>query len=262
MKRSEAYPSTYLSRKDLAEDSITVVIDKVEMATLKSDRGEEEKPVLYFQDDAKPMVLNNANWITIEEAYGEDSADWYNKPIEVYDDPSIMFGGKRVGGVRVRIPKGAGAAKGGKPAAASGDLTFDAALAMAAEKGIDKNALIAALKAAGKAGWKNSRDTAWLREYLAGYEAPEQSFGDSVDAEDQEQPLDTDGAFDGAKPKAIDWWVVPTTSLSEMSQVTYAEAEVALARFAKKILGKGLKDLNANQQQAIIKHVADGDVKA
>lgn len=108
LKRSDVFQSKYCSQADL-EHPVIVTIKHAEMETIKSDDGNEDKAVLYFERDRlKPMILNSGNWATIEEAYGTDSDMWINKPIEVYVDPNVMFGKKKVGGVRVRIPSGTG----------------------------------------------------------------------------------------------------------------------------------------------------------
>lgn len=104
MKRSDAFPSRYISKDDV-QNPVVAIIDTVRFDTIKGDSGDEDKPVVYFRGDVKPMILNNTNWMTIEDAYGQESDDWAGKPIEMYCDPGVMFGGKRVGGVRVRIPK-------------------------------------------------------------------------------------------------------------------------------------------------------------
>lgn len=106
MKRSDAFPSRYISKEDVATP-IRATIDTVRFDTIKGDTADEDKPVIYFRDGVKPMILNNTNWMTIEDAYGPESDNWTGKTIELYCDPGVMFGGKRVGGVRVRVPNGA-----------------------------------------------------------------------------------------------------------------------------------------------------------
>ena len=103
MKRSEAFPSKYLSKDDV-QMPIVVTVAGVKPEILKSDNGEEQKPVMYFSDNDKPLILNNTNWMTMEDWWGDDSERWLGKKIELYFEPNIMFGNKRVGGVRVRKP--------------------------------------------------------------------------------------------------------------------------------------------------------------
>ena len=104
MKRNEAFPSKYISKEDLPEPRMFTVED-VQMEVFDDDEGQKSKPVMYFADeDSKPFIVNGTNWLTIEGMYGEDSDNWKGKPITLFNDPSVMFGKKRVGGVRVRIP--------------------------------------------------------------------------------------------------------------------------------------------------------------
>lgn len=103
MKRSEAFPSNFLGKDDVATP-IVVTIDGVHTETVKSEGKDESKSVMTFRESIKPMILNLTNWMILEESYGQDSDDWAGHPVELYHDPSVMFGGKRVGGVRVRIP--------------------------------------------------------------------------------------------------------------------------------------------------------------
>ena len=106
MKRSDAFPSNYLSKDDV-DPPITATIAGVKRATLKGEDGDETKPVMTFDGSVKPLIINNANWMTCEDLYGEDSDGWIGKSIEIYKDASVMFGNKRVGGVRLRKPNGA-----------------------------------------------------------------------------------------------------------------------------------------------------------
>lgn len=111
MKRSQAFPGNYLAKEDVT-DAVTAIIATVAMEPVREDNGDRMKPVLRFaQDQLRPLILNNVNWDTLEHAYGDDSDAWLGRPVEIYCDPSVMFGGRRVGGVRVRVPREAPPAK-------------------------------------------------------------------------------------------------------------------------------------------------------
>lgn len=105
MKRTDAFKSNYLGQGDLEQPTIAVIQD-VGIESLNGDGGKEDKPVAHFTNGIKPMILNLINWQTIEDAYGEDSDLWVGKRVELYVDKNVMFGAKKVGGVRVRIPNG------------------------------------------------------------------------------------------------------------------------------------------------------------
>ncbi len=110
MRRSEAFPSKYLG-KDNLKSPLTVTINNVTQETIESDNEQQLKAVIHFQEDGvKPFICNVGNWMTIEDAYGEESDDWTGKRIELFVDPTVQFGGKRIGGVRVRIPSNGQAA--------------------------------------------------------------------------------------------------------------------------------------------------------
>ena len=103
MRRSDAFPSQFLGKADV-QTPIVGVVELVQMQDIKCDHGNESKPVMFFSNGIKPFILNNTNWMVIEDSYGDDSDKWAGQQVEMYFDPSIMFGGKRAGGVRVRIP--------------------------------------------------------------------------------------------------------------------------------------------------------------
>ena len=105
MKRHEAYPSQYLKQEDIDHD-IVLTIARVEMTELqRPDGGVETKPVMQFKDSEKVLVLNVSNWDSIEELYGPESDSWPGKQITLFVDADVRFGGKRVGGIRVRSQK-------------------------------------------------------------------------------------------------------------------------------------------------------------
>ena len=104
MKMHEAFPGNYLTKDDVG-DGLAVCMDRVEIEELNArDGGVETKPVLHLRDE-KPLVLNKENWQLIADLFGEDSDAWRGHRIELHVDPHVQFGGKRVGGIRVRPEK-------------------------------------------------------------------------------------------------------------------------------------------------------------
>lgn len=103
MKLSQAFPSKYMNRDDLDGD-VTLTIDSVDMEGLESDGVMSDKLVIHFREShAKPFIVNKGNAITIADAHGDDTDNWVGKRVTIYVDQTVMFGGKRVGGIRVRI---------------------------------------------------------------------------------------------------------------------------------------------------------------
>ena len=98
MNINDAFPSKYISAADLQGRDINVTISQVIM----EDLGDENKPVVYFAGGQKGWVLNRINWESVAFLHGPETDSWAGKTITLYNDPTIMFGNKRTGGIRVR----------------------------------------------------------------------------------------------------------------------------------------------------------------
>lgn len=94
------YPSTYLKAADLQGKPANVTIRAVVMEKI----GNDIKPVLYFQNKEKGMVLNKTNGVTIAQAYGHDTDDWSGGALVVFP-AYVEYQGKQVEGLRVRMPE-------------------------------------------------------------------------------------------------------------------------------------------------------------
>lgn len=100
--------SKYLAKADVGEDGLILTIKGFRMETLEGDQGDEDKMVVHFKEDVKPMVLNRTNAQLIAVATGANKAgDAVNKQVVVYNDPTIAFGGKITGGLRIKKISGA-----------------------------------------------------------------------------------------------------------------------------------------------------------
>ena len=91
-------------KKDDVEPPITVTITNVTHENLARE-GEvpEMKYVLNFKE-AKPLVMNMTNGQLIAHVLkSEETDNWIGKQITLYNDPSVSFGGKLTGGVRVLV---------------------------------------------------------------------------------------------------------------------------------------------------------------
>lgn len=181
MKRSDVFQSKYLSQSDIMRPT-QALIASITLETLGQGAEQEQKAVAHFSDhNLKSMVLNNANWMTLEEAYGDESDFWTGKRVEIYVDPSIMFGKKRVGGLRLRIPGGA---------SATAELwTPQQAIAEGAKVGLTVADIKAAVSV--KGSWNSARDTPLIRALIASKSVatPDEAFGD----EDLPPPPSGDG---------------------------------------------------------------------
>ena len=111
----------YLKRESVtAEGEVHRVVKCAEEEINSSDGGSETKWILHLSD-LKPLIMNATNIRRCIAAFGGDSETnhWPGKSIVVYDDANVEFGGKVVGGVRLRAvpakPKAKSKAKSTKP---------------------------------------------------------------------------------------------------------------------------------------------------
>lgn len=114
--------SKYLGKDDVGEDGVDLTIRGFKRETVKGDAGDETKIVLYFTEpNWKPMILNRTNSQRLGMATGVATAgEARGKKVNVYCDPMVEFGGKIVGGLRIRKPTGSVA-----PPKSSQDDDFD-----------------------------------------------------------------------------------------------------------------------------------------
>lgn len=102
-KVSEMIVSKFLRKEDFDEDRV-MTIKGVKLEDMPGDSG-DQKWVLYFREEAKGMALNVTSIRVLEQAYGDDTDHWIGNRVMVYVDPNVSFGGKVVGGLRLRTPK-------------------------------------------------------------------------------------------------------------------------------------------------------------
>ncbi len=104
MKMNEMKESKYLKKEDVGEDGMIVTIAHLERENLAMpDQDPDEKWILYFKEDVKPMVLNWTNTQLIFKVTNtDDTDDWEGHEIILFEDPTIRFKDQLVGGIRVR----------------------------------------------------------------------------------------------------------------------------------------------------------------
>lgn len=75
-------------------------------------RDKEIKPVAYFKEDTRGLVLNKTNYGVLAEALGSTDTDrWVGTRVELSYNPEVQFGGKTVGGLRIKPLRNAPAPK-------------------------------------------------------------------------------------------------------------------------------------------------------
>ncbi len=101
------YPSKYLKAADIKGKKIEVVIDSVSVEKM----GDDTKPVVYFANKEKGVVLNKTNSMTIASSYGTDTDDWIGKTVHLYTVKVNNQKGELVDSIRVEVPSAVVAAE-------------------------------------------------------------------------------------------------------------------------------------------------------
>lgn len=97
---SDMIPSKYLKASDFEDPRILTIAD-VKEEVLGRGVDAENKWVLYFAEEEKGLVLNKTNINTIADLYGDDTDDWENKKITLFQT-QVDMQGKQVDAVRIR----------------------------------------------------------------------------------------------------------------------------------------------------------------
>ena len=102
---SELFPGKYLKAADLKGREPIVTIDRVEIEKVGSGDDAKNKPVVYFKDKDRGVVLNVTNATMIAELAGDDDIDnWGGVEIKLYM-AQVEFQGKRGPAIRIAAPK-------------------------------------------------------------------------------------------------------------------------------------------------------------
>lgn len=109
--------SKFLTRAEVGKGMLVTIREVFQDNVAKEGAPEELKWCIQFDEAEKPLVLNSTNGQIIASiTKSEDTDNWPGHKIVLYDDPNVSFGGKLVGGIRVRAPRNQPAAA-PKPAA-------------------------------------------------------------------------------------------------------------------------------------------------
>src|SRR3990172_11096601 len=106
MNINNLFPSKYLKSGDLEED-LTLTIKSITQENIGQGEKQEVKPILYFSETEKGMVLNKTNCTTIANLYGPETDAWPGKRITVFAT-EVDFAGKQTLALRVRMKQPGG----------------------------------------------------------------------------------------------------------------------------------------------------------
>ena len=97
--------SKFIKKEDIPPNGAVVTITGFSKEEVVDDKGKNETlTVVHLDAFEKGWILKSTNFWLIADAYGEDYSKWIGKKIKLVNDPSVMFGTKRVGGIRVKTP--------------------------------------------------------------------------------------------------------------------------------------------------------------
>ena len=99
-----AYGSKYLGAIDLGDRKIRTRLQKVRKEVLTDKDGRKKtKFILFFDNVDKPLVLNVTNKDRLVTTLGRVPSKWAGASIGLFVDPDVSFGGKKTGGVRLKV---------------------------------------------------------------------------------------------------------------------------------------------------------------
>ena len=95
--RGAAAPrSDQTNAEDLIGTTKTITVTEVKA-------GSAEQPIIvhYEGDNGRPFKPCKTSLRVLISAWGDRGADWVGKSMTLYADPEVMFGGVKVGGIRI-----------------------------------------------------------------------------------------------------------------------------------------------------------------
>jgi hypothetical protein len=90
MNIQDVFPSRYVRAADLNGKRVTVTIKHVAVERMGKDN--EAKPVVYFRNATKGLVLNRTNAMAIAALYGPETDAWAGKAVTLYPTQVRAFG--------------------------------------------------------------------------------------------------------------------------------------------------------------------------
>lgn len=106
MNLSELFPRKYATGEDLMGKPLTLTISSCVLETMSSGAfsASELKPVVYFSEIKKGVVLNKTLAFQIAEILGtKETEQWAGKPVTLYPEPITVAGRSRIA-IRARVP--------------------------------------------------------------------------------------------------------------------------------------------------------------
>jgi len=103
MKIGQMFESKYLKKEDVGNGLTLTIRDVTVEDVSMEDQPQDNKPVMYFHEMKKGMVINKTNANLVIHYLGTDDTNaWLGQQIVLFDDPTVQFKGEMTGGIRIR----------------------------------------------------------------------------------------------------------------------------------------------------------------
>jgi hypothetical protein len=100
VKYSELFKGSFLKAADLGGKPRRYTIDSVGMEKV----GDDQKPVIRFQEADQSLVLNKTNGSVLREAWGDEIDNWVGNQV-ILKTEKTTFSGKLTDCIRVAVPQ-------------------------------------------------------------------------------------------------------------------------------------------------------------
>ena len=98
--------SKYIKKEDVTPDKLYTIAEFKRINIAQETEPPDYKWALQFEEEAKPLLLNSTNIQLLKLALNVSGpAEAIGRKIVAFNDPSVSFGGKLTGGVRLRAAR-------------------------------------------------------------------------------------------------------------------------------------------------------------
>lgn len=107
MRTSDMIKSKFWRARDLeGRPPVVLTISDVTEELLGRGARQDVKCFLWFTENNKGLQLNKTRVTILEAAYGPDSVVWVGRKVRLSFDPTVVFGDRAVGGVKLQTEVG------------------------------------------------------------------------------------------------------------------------------------------------------------
>lgn len=100
---NQMMPSKYLKKEDVPQPALVTIRSFSQDNVAQQGQPEEKKWIMHFNEFENGLVMNSTNLQLCAMALAsEETDDWIGKQVVLFADPNVSFGGKLVGGLRIR----------------------------------------------------------------------------------------------------------------------------------------------------------------